>query len=88
MIYCQSFALWVLSFVLCQLEGYKNLLKLTSMFFRVFLTFWETLAHIAFQHVEKGSRIYVCGRLLADVVESDDGKDLTYYKVFFFFWAV
>ncbi|KAH7863980.1 hypothetical protein Vadar_024299 [Vaccinium darrowii] len=61
----------------CRIDVNKSPLTTSS----VFLTFWETLAHIAFQHLEKGSRIYVCGRLLADVVESDDGKDLTYYKV-------
>ncbi|KAM7501396.1 hypothetical protein LguiB_000300 [Lonicera macranthoides] len=45
------------------------------------LTFWDELAHIAFQHVEKGQKIYVCGRLVSDVVETDDGKQQTYYKV-------
>ncbi|XP_028758426.1 protein OSB1, mitochondrial-like [Neltuma alba] len=45
------------------------------------LTFWDELAHIAFQHLEKGHQIYVSGRLVTDTVESDDGKQNTYYKV-------
>ncbi|KAF7818381.1 protein OSB1, mitochondrial-like [Senna tora] len=45
------------------------------------LTFWDELAHVAFQHVEKGHQIYVSGRLVTDTVESDDGKQNTYYKV-------
>lgn len=45
------------------------------------LTFWDELAHIAFQHVEKGQQIYISGRLVADTVESEDGKQQTYYKV-------
>uniref|UniRef100_A0A7N2N721 Uncharacterized protein n=1 Tax=Quercus lobata TaxID=97700 RepID=A0A7N2N721_QUELO len=45
------------------------------------LTFWDELAHIAFQHVEKGQQIYVSGRLVSDTVESEDGKQQTYYKV-------
>lgn len=45
------------------------------------LTFWEELAHVAFQHVEKGHRIYVSGRLVSDTVEGDDDKKQTYYKV-------
>lgn len=49
--------------------------------FRVNLTFWDELAHIAFQHVQKGNQIYVSGRLVADLVEADDGKQQTYYKV-------
>lgn len=55
------------------------------MLFRINLTFWDELAHIAFQHVEKGNQIYISGRLVSDTVESDDGKQQTYYKVFFFF---
>lgn len=54
------------------------------MLFRINLTFWDELAHIAFQHVEKGNQIYISGRLVSDTVESDDGKQQTYYKVFFF----
>ncbi|KAL3531279.1 hypothetical protein ACH5RR_010601 [Cinchona calisaya] len=45
------------------------------------LTFWDELAHVAFQHVEKGQQIYVAGRLVSDTVESDDGKQQIYYKV-------
>ncbi|GAB4830464.1 hypothetical protein Ancab_020177 [Ancistrocladus abbreviatus] len=45
------------------------------------LTFWDELAHVAFQHVEKGRQIYVSGRLVSDTVESDDGKQQTFYKV-------
>ncbi|KAM7257784.1 hypothetical protein ACFE04_013525 [Oxalis oulophora] len=45
------------------------------------LTFWDDLAHIAYQHVEKGNQIYVSGRLISDTVENDEGKQQTYYKV-------
>lgn len=45
------------------------------------LTFWDELANTAYQHVEKGKQIYVCGRLVSDTVESDDGKQQTYYKI-------
>ncbi|KAL5792826.1 hypothetical protein ACOSP7_001420 [Xanthoceras sorbifolium] len=45
------------------------------------LTFWDELAHAAYNHVEKGHQIYVSGRLVSDVVENDDGKQQTYYKV-------
>ncbi|KAH6797936.1 hypothetical protein C2S52_022490 [Perilla frutescens var. hirtella] len=45
------------------------------------LTFWDELAHIASQHIEKGQQIHVSGRLVSDTVESDDGKQQTYYKV-------
>lgn len=45
------------------------------------LTFWDELAHVASQHVEKGQQIYISGRLVSDVVESGDGKQQTYYKV-------
>lgn len=46
------------------------------------MTFWNELAHIAFQHVEKGQQIYISGRLVSDTVESEDGRQQTYYKVF------
>ncbi|GKC84615.1 OSB2, chloroplastic-like protein, partial [Tanacetum coccineum] len=49
--------------------------------FRINLTFWDEMAHIASQHVEKGQQIYVSGRLVSDAVDSDDGKQQTYYKV-------
>ncbi|CAK7346488.1 unnamed protein product [Dovyalis caffra] len=45
------------------------------------LTFWDELAQVASQHVEKGRQIYVSGRLISDSVENDDGKLQTYYKV-------
>nr|DAD19730.1 TPA_asm: hypothetical protein HUJ06_021193 [Nelumbo nucifera] len=45
------------------------------------LTFWDELAHIAYQHVEKGHRIYVSGRLVSDTVRGDEEKMQTYYKV-------
>ncbi|KAL8259074.1 hypothetical protein R6Q59_027027 [Mikania micrantha] len=45
------------------------------------LTFWDDMAHIASLHVEKGQQIYVSGRLVSDTVDSDDGKQQTYYKV-------
>ena len=49
---------------------------------RINLTFWDELAHVAYQHIEKGHQIYVSGRLISDTVETDDGKQNTYYKVF------
>ncbi|XP_057519707.1 protein OSB2, chloroplastic-like [Amaranthus tricolor] len=45
------------------------------------LTFWDELAHVANQHLQKGQQIYVSGRLLSDTVETEDGKQQTYYKV-------
>ncbi|KAI3449711.1 hypothetical protein Pfo_006376 [Paulownia fortunei] len=45
------------------------------------LTFWDKLAHVAFEHVQKGHQIYVCGCLVSDTVENDDGKQRTYYKI-------
>lgn len=51
------------------------------MFSRISLTFWDELAQVAFQHVQKGQQIYVSGRLISDTVENDDGKQQTYYKV-------
>ncbi|KAL9261058.1 OSB1, mitochondrial-like protein [Drosera capensis] len=45
------------------------------------LTFWDELAHVAYQHLKKGQQIYVSGRLVADTVEGDEGKSQTYYKV-------
>ncbi|XP_020262565.1 protein OSB1, mitochondrial-like [Asparagus officinalis] len=48
---------------------------------RVNLTFWDELAHVAFQHVEKGQQIYVSGRLVSDTVQGDDEKTQVYYKV-------
>lgn len=45
------------------------------------LTFWNDVALVAFQHIEKGNKIFVSGRLISDSVESDDGKQQTFYKV-------
>ncbi|XP_039166890.1 uncharacterized protein LOC120292666 [Eucalyptus grandis] len=45
------------------------------------LTFWDELALTASQHLEKGQQIFVSGRLVSDVVESDEGKQQTFYKV-------
>ncbi|OMP08828.1 Primosome PriB/single-strand DNA-binding protein [Corchorus olitorius] len=45
------------------------------------LTFWDEMALTAHQHVEKGQQIHVCGRLVSDIVDGDDGKQQTYYKV-------
>ncbi|XP_022991273.1 protein OSB2, chloroplastic-like [Cucurbita maxima] len=45
------------------------------------LAFWDELAHVASQHIQKGNQIYVSGRMVADVVEADDGKQQTYHKV-------
>ncbi|OMO78404.1 Primosome PriB/single-strand DNA-binding protein [Corchorus capsularis] len=45
------------------------------------LTFWDEMALTAYQHVEKGQQIYVCGRLVSDQFDGDDGKQQTYYKV-------
>ncbi|KAL6502883.1 hypothetical protein OROHE_024051 [Orobanche hederae] len=48
--------------------------------FWISLTFWDELAQVAFEHVEKGHQVYVSGRLVSDTVENDDGKHQTYYK--------
>lgn len=50
---------------------------------RINLTFWDELALTASQHLEKGHQIFVSGRLVSDVVESDEGKQQTFYKVVF-----
>ncbi|ERN01443.1 hypothetical protein AMTRI_Chr03g147790 [Amborella trichopoda] len=55
--------------------------KSASETFWVNLTFWNELANVAFQHIEKGQQIYVSGRLVADTVEGEDEKRQTYYKV-------
>jgi len=49
----------------------------------IHLTFWDELAHVASQHVQKGHQIHVSGRLVTDTVDSVDGKQQTYYKVVF-----
>ncbi|XP_042460015.1 protein OSB2, chloroplastic-like isoform X2 [Zingiber officinale] len=45
------------------------------------LTFWDDLANVAFQHVEKGRQVYVSGRLVSDSVDGEDGKWQVFYKV-------
>ncbi|KAL5136695.1 Protein OSB2, chloroplastic [Glycine soja] len=45
------------------------------------LTFWDDLAHVASQHLQKGHQIHVSGRLITDTVETEEGKSQTYYKV-------
>ncbi|KAL3033415.1 hypothetical protein AAZX31_02G136400 [Glycine max] len=45
------------------------------------LTFWDDLAHVASQHLQKGYQIHVSGRLIIDTVETEEGKTQTYYKV-------
>ncbi|CAN0898277.1 Protein OSB1, mitochondrial [Linum grandiflorum] len=44
------------------------------------LTFWDELARSASQHLQQGNQIYVCGRLISDAVENEEGKVATYYK--------
>ena len=60
---------------------YIYLIDASVLKYRINLTFWDELAHVAFQHVEKGHQIYVSGRLVTDRVETDKGKQQTYYKV-------
>lgn len=45
------------------------------------LSFWDELAHIAFQYVVKGQQVHVAGRLVSDTVEGDAEKQQVYYKV-------
>ncbi|XP_027934755.1 protein OSB1, mitochondrial-like [Vigna unguiculata] len=45
------------------------------------LTFWDDLALVASQHLQKGHQVHVSGRLITDTVESEEGKTNTYYKV-------
>lgn len=62
--------------------GYYSVGILTILdVFRINLTFWDELAHVAYEHVQKGHQIYVSGRLVSDTVENDEGKQQTYYKV-------
>ncbi|KAI9080302.1 hypothetical protein K1719_037696 [Acacia pycnantha] len=56
--------------------------KNATQSFWINLTFWDELAHVAFQHLEKGHQIYVSGRLVTDTVQSNFGKQQTYSKVF------
>jgi hypothetical protein len=48
----------------------------------IHLKFWDELAHVASQHVQQGQHIHVFGRLVTDTVDSVEGKQQTYYKVF------
>ncbi|KAG2547324.1 protein OSB2, chloroplastic-like [Panicum virgatum] len=47
----------------------------------VTLQFWDDLAHVASEHVKKGDRIYVSGRLVSDTVDEGPEKRHVYYKV-------
>ena len=62
-------------------KGRKKLKNASVLKCRISLTFWDELAHVAFQHVEKGQEICVSGRLVTYTVESDKGKRQTYFKV-------
>ncbi|XP_078150049.1 protein OSB1, mitochondrial-like [Carex rostrata] len=44
------------------------------------LTFWNELAHVAYQHVEPGKQIFVSGRLVSDEVK-DNENIREYFKV-------
>ncbi|KAJ3687408.1 hypothetical protein LUZ61_016572 [Rhynchospora tenuis] len=44
------------------------------------LTFWNELAHVAYQHLETGRRIFVSGRLVSDDFK-EGNNSLLYYKV-------
>lgn len=50
------------------------------LIFRVNLTFWNELAHVAYQHVEPGKQIFVSGRLVSDEVK-DNENIREYFKV-------
>ncbi|XP_047177862.1 protein OSB2, chloroplastic-like [Vigna umbellata] len=45
------------------------------------LTFWDDLALVASQHLQKGHQVHVSGRLVTDTVENEEGKTNSYYKV-------
>ncbi|KAL3633887.1 hypothetical protein CASFOL_022649 [Castilleja foliolosa] len=45
-------------------------------------TFWDELARVAFQHVEKGQQVYVSGALFQILSKNDDGKQQTYFKMY------
>ncbi|XP_052730635.1 LOW QUALITY PROTEIN: protein OSB3, chloroplastic/mitochondrial [Vigna angularis] len=45
------------------------------------LTFWDNLALVASQHLQKGHQVHVSGRLVTDTVENEEGKTNSYYKV-------
>ncbi|PKA65555.1 Protein OSB1, mitochondrial [Apostasia shenzhenica] len=58
--------------------GFKKSSSETSW---INLTFWDELAHIAFQHVEKGNQLHVCGRLVSDTTDGENEKRVVFYKV-------
>jgi hypothetical protein len=47
----------------------------------VTLAFWDDLAIVASEHVKKGDRIFVSGRLVSDTVDESPQKWQVYYKV-------
>ncbi|CAL4917998.1 unnamed protein product [Urochloa decumbens] len=47
----------------------------------VTLQFWDDLALVASEHVKKGDRIFVSGRLVSDTVDEGPEKRHVYYKV-------
>jgi single-stranded DNA-binding protein len=50
-------------------------------YYRVTLAFWDDLAIVASEHVKKGDRIFVSGRLVSDTVDEGPEKRQVYYKV-------
>jgi hypothetical protein len=52
-----------------------------SLYYRVTLQFWDDLAIVASEHVKKGDRIFVAGRLVSDTVDEGPEKRHVYYKV-------
>jgi hypothetical protein len=50
-------------------------------YYRVTLAFWDDLAIVASEHVKKGDRIFVSGRLVSDTVDQGPEKRQVYYKV-------
>ncbi|XP_062215151.1 protein OSB2, chloroplastic-like [Phragmites australis] len=47
----------------------------------VTLAFWDDMAVVASEHVKKGDRIFVSGRLVSDTVDEGPEKRQVYYKV-------
>lgn len=60
---------------------WRKLILFNRFCCRINLTFWDDLANVAFQHVEKGQQVYVSGRLVSDSVDGEDGKRQVFYKV-------
>ncbi|PWZ22207.1 Protein OSB1, mitochondrial [Zea mays] len=48
---------------------------------KVTLQFWDDLAIVASEHVKKGDRIFVSGRLVSDTVDEGPEKRHVYYKL-------